>query len=461
VNSRSAQDQRELHLGLVIIAVGNHDAAWLSGECDPFGYIDPGYFKNLAEVAERGTFDALFFPDIPAAGGGGVQVAGHDPGAGAFPWQALDPALILASVIEHTSHIGLISSASTTFNEPYDIARRFASLDHLSGGRAGWNIVATFREAAARNFGLEMLPTTEERYERATEFVEVVTKLWDSWEDGALLADRARGYFADYMKIHPIRHSGEHFSVAGPLQVPRSPQGHPVLAQAGSSPAGRELAARYGDLLFTAQGSLEGAAAFADDIRDRASRIGRDPAEIRFMPGLETVIGGTEEEAWERKRRLDDFLGEERLLTLLAGMLGVDPEHLRLDEPLSPYVLDRTREIPGARGPMDAVIDAAERERLTARELFDKIGNWNRYAIGAPEQIADFIEQWFRSGAIDGFNIMPDVLPSGLEAFVEQVVPILRRRGLLRHEYTGSTLRDHLGLPRLPSRYASPSGAAA
>lgn len=354
-----------------------------------------------------------------------------------------------------TERIGLIATVSTTFNEPFHTARKFASLDHISGGRAGWNIVTSATVDEARNFGHDAHLEHSLRYDRAREFVEVATKLWDSWEDDAVLLDRARGIYADAAKVQPIDHRGEHFAVQGPLNVRRSPQGHPLLVQAGSSEDGKEFAAQYAEAVFTAQQTLADGQAFYKDVKNRLSRYGRSEDELKILPGICPVIGATEAEARALEQELTALQVPEYGLAQLSGMLGTDLTGLPLDGPLP--ALPEERDINGNKSRFTLVAELARRDGLTLRELIARLGGGRGHRVfaGTPEQMADQLEEWFTQGAADGFNIMPPHLPGGLEDFVDHVVPILQERGLFRTEYSGRTLREHYGLSRPAGRLAS------
>ncbi|GGS99876.1 MULTISPECIES: LLM class flavin-dependent oxidoreductase [Streptomyces] len=444
----TAPRRRTLHLNAFLMNAGHHDAAWRHPGSSPERVTDLRYFQELALTAERGLLDSVFLADGLALWG----KARHNALGG------FEPLTLLSAVAAVTQRIGLIATASTTFNEPYHLARKFASLDHISGGRAGWNIVTSGTADEARNFGREEHLEHRLRYERAAEFLEVATRLWDSWEDGAVVLDKERGVYADTDRIHPAAHRGEHFGVAGPLNVPRPPQGHPLLVQAGSSEDGREFAARYAEAVFTAQQTLADAQAFYRDLKSRAARYGRSGDDIVVLPGIAPVIGSTEAEAKALERELTDLQVPEYGLAQLSGMLGVDLAGLPLDGPLPD--LPEERDINGNKSRFTLVSELARREDLTLRELIARLGagRGHRVYAGTPEQIADQLEEWFTGGAADGFNIMAPVLPTGLTDFVDHVVPELQRRGLFRTAYEGGTLREHYGLPRPANRYA---GAAA
>jgi len=433
--------RRQLHFGLNVLSAGMHPAAWLTKESDPLGYIKPEQWARLVRVAEEGTLDAIFLADEP---GLNLGPDGTLPGPS---WAALDPLVLLSSLASVSTRVGLAATVSTTYEEPYNVARRFASLDHVSRGRAAWNVVTTVDATVAGNFGAAPHPPRDERYARAAEFIEVALALWDSWDDNAHVADKATRRFSAPGAIRAINFRGKYFRVDGPLNVPRSPQGHPVLVQSGGSPAGLDLAARYADVVFATQASLEDALAYTKDLRRRAVAHGRPADSIRVLPGLSYVLGGTEEEARARNTELNELAGEQRL-QWLAWQISVEPDALDLDQPLPDWLLRTKDPATGAQGARDIVLNLARRERLTVRQLLDRVITWHCLVVGSPEQLADTIAEWFVAGAVDGFNLMPDVEPSGIEVFVEHVVPILRRRGLFRREYEGTTLRDHLGLAR-------------
>ncbi|GAA4836443.1 LLM class flavin-dependent oxidoreductase [Luteimicrobium xylanilyticum] len=440
---------RTLHFNLFLHDTGHHEASWRLPGADPTSNLSLAAHQHLARVAEDAKFDSIFLADSP--------VLWSDPGR--RPSGKLEPTVLLAALAVSTSRIGLIGTASTSYNEPYNLARRFASLDHLSGGRAGWNIVTTAGEGAARNFGLDDQPLHRARYERADEFLDVATKLWDSWSDDAVVADKASGVHALGSHVRPAGHEGEFFRVAGPLNVPRSPQGYPLLVQAGSSEDGKEFAARWAEAVFTAQPTLEESQAFYADLKRRAGAVGRDPDGVVVLPGIVPVIGETEAEARELDAQLDRLIAPQYALTTLARTLKVDPHRLSLDEPL-PLDLPDEDEIEGAKSRRTLIVDWARRDRLTVRELIGKLGGGrgHRTFTGTAVQVADTIQHYFENGAADGFNIMPAVLPSGLEAFASQVVPILQERGLFRTEYEGTTLREHYGLARPRNRHDDGAG---
>lgn len=445
----TAHPGRQLHLNAFLMNTGHHEASWRLPESDPYAHVELDHYVHLARIAERGTFDSLFLADGPQLWGTIAQ----------RPAGALEPLTLLTALATATRHIGLIATASTSYNSPYNLARKFASLDIISGGRAGWNIVTTAGAEAARNFGLDAEPAHAERYARAGEFLDVALKLWDSWEDDAILADKAAGVWGDDAKVHPPRHRGTYFSVEGALNVPRSPQGYPLLVQAGSSEDGKAFAARYAEAVFTAQQTLADAQAFYADLKSRTRQAGRHPEHIKVLPGIVPVIGSTEAEARANEQVLEDHIVHTHGVQRLEQLLQLEPGALELDAEL-PADLPPESAIEGAKSRYTLVVELARRERLTVRQLIGRLGGGRGHLTfaGTPEQVADAIESWFTQGAADGFNIMPAVLPSGLDAFVDHVVPILRARGLLRTEYEGGprkTLRERYGLPRPANQYVN------
>jgi FMN-dependent oxidoreductase (nitrilotriacetate monooxygenase family) len=443
---------RQLALNLFIYPGGHHEAAWRYKGSEPDRAFDIGYYQDLARRAEAAKFDAIFFADGPA-------LADNIRYASRF---RLEPITWLSAIAAATTRIGLIATASTTYTEPYNLARLFASLDHISHGRAGWNIVTTSAPQAAQNFGLPEHPPHGERYEKAREFLDVVTRLWDSWEDDALVIDPASGIFADADKIHAIDHIGKHFRVRGPLNTARSPQGRPVYVQAGSSDDGRAFAARFSEAIFTAHQTLASAQKFYSDIKKQAKAFDRNPEHIRILPGISPFIGSTEAEAKHLQQEFDDLIQPEYSLAQLRQMIGLDLSGFDLDAPFPRHLID-TSGPKGVASRFQLVIDIVDREKPSVRQLLQRLaggrGHW--VIAGTPEQIADNIQAWFENGAADGFNVMPPWLTGGFDAFVEHVVPILRKRGLFREEYAGTTLRDHYGLPRPDSQFAHPSRATA
>jgi FMN-dependent oxidoreductase (nitrilotriacetate monooxygenase family) len=441
---------RQLHLNVNILHSGFVPSAWRLAESDPAAFVDVQHYVNVARIAESAKFDAVFLADNAA-----IVDQIHFR-----PITALEPTVVLASIAAATTHIGLIGTASTSYNEPYNIARRFATLDHVSGGRAGWNVVTTADLPSARNFGLDAVPDHAERYARADEFTGVVKALWNSWADDAFVGDKAGGRFVNADKVQPLAHRGAFFRVHGPLNLPRSAQGHPVLVQAGASSDGRELAARHAEAVFSAAQSFDEALAYAHGLKARAQALGRGAEAIRVLPGLTTILGATEAQARARRDQLVDLIPWDYSLTRLAGILGIPVDRLQLDARL-PDDLPLPNNGNGNHTFFTVTLALARKQGLTVRALIRELagGGGHRVLVGTPEQIADEIEHWFRHGAADGFNLMPDALPGGLQDFVDGVVPILPRRGIFRTDYAGRTLREHFGLAR-PASQAETRAAA-
>ncbi|WP_043650240.1 LLM class flavin-dependent oxidoreductase [Nocardia thailandica] len=438
---------RQLSLNAFIYPAGHHEAAWRHPDTGTDRIYDVRYYQEIGRTAEAATFDAVFFADGPAL----RTDVRHTAAPG------LEPITLLTAIASATTHLGLVATASTTYYEPYNLARLFSSLDHISGGRAGWNIVTTGTDLAAANFGLDKHPDHAERYARAREFVEAVVALWNSWEDDAIVLDRAAGIYADPDKIHPIDFAGEHLRVRGPFNSARTPQGHPVLVQAGASNDGRAFAGRYAEAIFTAHQRLSDAQAFYADIKSRAARFGRDPEHVKILPGISPFIADTEAAARKLEQEFNELTVPEFGLSQLESITGTSLRHLPLDEPIPLEVFAGAGDVTdNAKSRLQVVAGIVERERPTVRGLLHRLAGarGHRVFAGTPEQVADTIEEWFTQGAADGFNVMPPWYPGGLEVFTSTVVPILRERGLFRTEYTGTTLRDHLGLPRPAGRRA-------
>ena len=432
---------RQLHLNLFIHGRGHHEAAWRHPSASTLALTDIRYYTGLAQQAEAGCFDSVFLADTLAAN--------EDIASAPRIW--LEPLTALSAMAMATQRIGLIATCSTTYTEPFNLARQFASLDHITGGRVGWNIVTTWLVAASANYGAAGQLSHAERYARAEEYLQVVKALWDSWTDDAVIDDRAAGVYARPGTIRPIDHNGACYHVAGPLNVPRGPQGRPVFVQAGSSETGRGFAARHAEAVFTAQMEKATAKAFYADLKRIAVAEGRDPAQVLILPGLSPVIGGTEAAAHRIARELNDLSDPEVGRKRLSGRFGGhDFSHLPLDTRLRPEDFPDPASVEAARSRTEVIVGLVRREQPTLRQLLGYMAGARGHFVtaGAPEQIADLIEDWFGDGAADGFNLMPPVLPAMLEVFVAEVVPLLRRRGLFRSEYAGETLRQHYGLAR-------------
>jgi len=445
--------KEKLSLGAFLLFTGHHVAAWRSPEASDSQTLAD--FVQFARIAEDAKFDAIFLADMVGVRVDRIEASSHKAHSGIYPFE---PLTLLSALAAVTSRIGLVATVSTSFNEPFNVARQFASLDRLSGGRAGWNLVTSTEPAAALNFNRSVLSPHAERYERAEEFADVVRGLWDSWDEDAFVRDRKSGLYFDPDKLHVLNHQGSHFRVRGPLNIPPSPQGRPVLVQAGSSGPGKELAARTAEAIFTAQQTLQEAVAFYSDVKGQLSKYGRDANELKILPGVFPVVGETESEAREKFEQLQSLILPEVGLDLLAGFLGA-PEILKAkpDGPLPPL-----KETEGGKSRQALLLELARREGLTVRDLYLRIagarGHWQ--VVGTPTQIADQLEERFQNYGADGFNIMAPTLPGGLTDFVRLVVPELRRRDLFREEYEGQTLRDHLGL-RVPQRAPRTAAVAA
>jgi alkanesulfonate monooxygenase len=393
----------------------------------------------------------MFLADALAVRDGNLEPLSRWPQYMAY----FEPITLLSGIAGLTERIGLVSTATTSYNEPYNVARKFASLDHISGGRAGWNVVTSANISEAFNFGREAHFEHGERYDRALEFTEVVFGLWDSWDDDAFLRDRTTGRYFDPAKLHTLNHKGEHFSVRGPLNVARPPQGRPVIFQAGSSEVGRELAARTAEAVFTPQHSLEGARAFYRDLKGRMAKYGRSPDHLVIMPGLNPIVGRTRREAEEKHRYLQSLIHPDVGLELLSNALAdFDLRPYDLDGPLPEAAYSVTPK--GSTTSFRNVLSWAREENLTIRQLYQRFAGarGQRTVIGTAADIVDQMQEWFVNRGVDGFLIQPSHLPGGLQDFIDLVIPELRERGLFRTEYNGTTLRDHLGLPRPRSRYA-------
>ena len=439
--------RKQISLGLSMRYLGYHAAAWRHPSADPDAASKLSHYKYIAQTAEKAKLDMVFLAD-----GIGLRTRDTPPGALRRSHQTfeLEPLTLLSALSSVTSHIGLVSTASTTYNEPYHIARKFASLDHLSGGRAGWNIVTSWSEIEARNFNREKHMDYDLRYERAAEFVEVVKGLWDSWEEDAPLFDKASGVMFDQSKMHTLHHKGKHFQVEGPLTIKRTPQGRPVLVQAGAAQQGKEIAAQSADVVYSSHFDVPAAKEYYDDLKGRMTKYGRHPDELKIMPGLTLFIGRTREEAQAQFDQLNELVAPELGLSYLCQQFGDLSGH-DLDGPV-PEPPD-----PRIKSMSAKLLALARRDNLTIRQLYATItpGFGGRFLIGTPKDIVDDMQQWVEAGAADGFNLCPPVLPLGLDQFVELVLPEMRRRGMFRTEYAGPTLRENLGLLPPANRYAS------
>jgi FMN-dependent oxidoreductase (nitrilotriacetate monooxygenase family) len=439
-----SKQPRQLSLGAFLMAGGHHIAAWRHPDVQA-NPLDFASYKRTAQIAEAALFDAIFVADSVAASTDAI--ASHTSRSVYF-----EPLTLLSALSAVTERIGLISTVTTSYNEPYHVARKFASLDHLSGGRSGWNLVTSDAAAEAYNFGRDAHIPHAERYARAREFHKVVTGLWDSWADDAFLRDKEAGQFYDPAKLHVLNHSGEHFKVQGPLNVARSPQGRPVIVQAGSSETGRELAAETAEVVFTAQTSLAKAQAFYADLKGRLAKFGRSEDSLKIMPGVFVVVGQSTAEAREKFEQFQELVEPQVGVALLGRMLGnFDLSGYPLDGPLPDLPLTEN----GQQSRQKLLTELAGAENLTLAQLGRRIaGGRGHYSlIGTASDVADELQAWFEGHAADGFNVLVPHLPAGLEDFAQHVVPELQRRGLFRTQYQGSTLREHLGLSRPSNQF--------
>ena len=437
-------ERRQLRLGAFMRPVSIHTAWWRYPGAHPDANFNFRDIAGFARTLERGKFDAFFMADHLALLNMPMNALKRSATTTSF-----DPLTLLPALAVVTERLGLIATASTTFNDPYHIARKFASLDHISNGRAGWNLVTTSNPEAARNFGLEEHVEHGERYSKAREFYDVVTGLWDSWADDAFIRDVENGIYFAPDRMHVLDHRGEHFSVRGPLNIARPVQGWPVIVQAGASEAGRQIAAETAELVFAAGGAVEDARSFYADIKARMEILGREPDHIKILPGALVVVGETMAEAQQKRALLDSLVHPDSGMGSLSIALGVDASRFDLDGPL-PEIPETNQSKSGRQ----RVIDRARRDNLTVRQLAQIAGGYGGLAFtGTAASIADQMEEWLHTGACDGFNVMFPYVPGGLDDFVNMVVPELQRRGLFRSEYEGRTLRENLGLPRPANRF--------
>jgi FMN-dependent oxidoreductase (nitrilotriacetate monooxygenase family) len=430
--------KRQMHLGVFVLGTGNHSAGWRY-EGAATSNNDLSVTLEIARIAERGKFDLLFISD-------GLVM---DPGDHPSFLCRFEPTTLISVLSASTKHIGLGATVSTSFGEPYHVARTFASIDHISQGRSAWNVVTSSQPRAALNFSRERHMEHERRYEVANEFVDVVRGLWDCWEDGAIVADKATGRYIDAARVRALDHKGRFFQVKGPINIARCPQGHPVIIQAGGSPSGLDLAARTADVVFSVVQELASAQAAYADLKGRLAKYGRNPDQLAVLPGVMPIIGQTDSEAKDRLALLQSWLTPTNALTLVSGRIGYDVSGYPLDAPVPPPP-------PGENGSQTfhkVLYEAARRQNMTLRDLYNLTaaarGHW--VVCGTPARIADTLEEWFVEGADDGFNILPPYFPGAFADFVDLVVPELQRRGLFRRAYRGTTLRDHLGLARMPA----------
>lgn len=445
-------NDRKIKLNAFMRPTTIHTGSWRW----PGAYADAnfnfGHIKKFAQRLEEAKFDSFFMADHLAVLNMPVEALRRSTTPTSF-----EPFTLLSALSMATDHLGLMATGSTTYDEPYHIARRFASLDHISGGRAGWNIVTTSNPDASKNFGKEDHLEHSERYRRAREFYDVVTGLWDSWAEDAFVRDQESGFFMDPDKMHRLNHEGDFFKVAGPLNIARPVQGWPVIVQAGGSDAGRQLAAETAEAVFAAQSNLEAGQAFYADVKGRMEKIGRNPDHLKIMPGCMIIVGDTVEEAKAKRAKLDSLVHEESAIASLSITLGVDASKFDPDGPLP----DDMPESNATKSGRDRAVLLAEREGLSVRQLAQRLGGYSGLAmVGTPETIADEMEEWLETRGSDGFTVMFPYLPQGLDDVVDRVIPEIQRRGLYRTEYEGATLRENLGLPRPENRHFTEQQAA-
>ncbi len=435
-----------MHLGAFFAPSGHHTASWRHPDAQADAGVNVAHTLELARTAERGKFDMIFLADTAAARESHIEAMSRSTQYIAN----FEPITLLSAISAVTERIGLVATATTSFFSPYHVARFFASLDWLSAGRAGWNIVTSGSDAEAQNFGFEEHAEHDERYRRAREFTDIVIRLWDSWDDDAFVRDKASGRFFEPEKMHYLNHHGKYYHVRGPLNVPRPPQGRPVLVQAGASDTGRDFAADYAEVIFSAHMRLTDAQEYYADVKRRVAAAGRDPAHCKILAGISYCVGRTHEEAQAEADLLLSLVHPLAAREMAAFTLGTDLSGYALDEPV-PDLKPPNSSI----GTFQAAMNLARAENLTLGELCVRLAAVRHrfFVAGTPVEIADVLEEWFTTEACDGFLIMPAYTPGGFDRFVDLVLPELQRRGLARTEYEGRTLRDHLGLPRPPSRY--------
>ena len=437
-------ETRQLHLGAFMRPATIHTGGWRYPGAYPDANFNFPLIKQFAQKLEHACFDAFFMADHLAVLNMPMEALKRSATPTSF-----EPFTLLPALAAVTEHLGLVATGSTTYDEPYHVARRFASLDHISGGRAGWNIVTTSNPDASLNFGLEEALEHGDRYARAREFYDVVTGLWDSWDEDAFLQDPDSGIYFDPEKLHVLDHKGQYFSVRGPLNIARPVQGWPVIVQAGSSDAGRQLAAETAEAVFTSHANLAAGQAFYADVKARAEKAGRSGDDIKILPACFVVVGDSVEEAREKRAILDSLVHTDSAIASLSIALGHDASMFDPDGPL-PDIPESN----ASKSGRERAITLAKRENLTVRQLAQRLGGYSGAAmVGTPETIADEMEEWLEARGSDGFTVMFSHLPGGLDDFCDRVVPELQRRGLFRRAYEGATLRENLGLPRPENQF--------
>jgi FMN-dependent oxidoreductase (nitrilotriacetate monooxygenase family) len=451
IEPRDTTSTRQMHIGVFFNHTGHHIASWRHPGAQADAAINLNHYIELTQTAERAGLDFIFFADAVGVREAKPEVLRRSAQYTAY----FEPITLLSALAAVTKHIGLVATATTSYCEPYHVARLYASLDHLSGGRAAWNVVTSGTDAESYNFGRDEHYEHDSRYDRAQEFVQVVKGLWDSWDDDAFPRDKASGMFLDPDKLHQLNHHGKHFKVRGPLNVPRPPQGHPVIFQAGTSEAGRELAAATAEGVFTSQLTLDGQREHYLDVKGRMARYGRHASEMLILPGLTAVVGATDAEAQEKWKFLQSLIDPVQGREFLGMLLQADLSSCGLDDQLP----DLSGSKGAKSGSFAAIVQMAGREKLTIRQLYERLaGSRGKLTlIGSVNNVADVMQKWFEAEACDGFILQPSYLPGELNEICSLLVPELQNRGLIRVSYDGHTLRDNLGLRRPVSRYATPT----
>ncbi|OKO75192.1 LLM class flavin-dependent oxidoreductase [Bradyrhizobium sp. NAS96.2] len=440
----------EMKLGVMLFTTGYHEGAWRDPSVPANGGVDVNYYTHLATLAEDAAFHFVFLPDSPSVleryDAHVARISRND---------GFEPITLLSALSSRTQEIGLVGTATTTYHQPYHLARMFASLDHLSRGRAAWNIVTSASKFEAPNFGEDELPDHDRRYVRAREFVDVVKGLWDTWEDDAFVRDKQSGIFADVGKLHLLNHQGDYFAVRGPLNIARPPQGYPVLVQAGASDAGMVFAAELAEVVFVAAPFLEQGKRYRATLKEKARAVGREDDQVLVMPGIIPIVGKTKQEASEKLQRLQSYTHIDVQIGLAERLVGVDLHSINLDS-FVPETLPQTNLVQSRQR---VLLDLAARQKSTWRQLIHLVSETKGHLmiVGTPDEIADEMVDNFDQGAADGFNVMPATLPGGLKDFIELVIPELRRRGKFRSRYSGQNLRENLGLKRPVNRFTAAS----
>jgi len=430
--------KRQMHLGLFVLGTGNHSAGWRYHQASSSN-SNWAVIRSLAELAERAKFDLFFISD-----GLAMEPGDHPSFVSRF-----EPLTLIAALGAVTTHVGLGATVSTSFNEPFHIARALASVDHISGGRSAWNVVTSNTEKSALNFSRERLNEHDLRYEIANEFVDVVKGLWDTWDENAIVADKVTGDFLDRTKVRELNHKGRFFSARGPLNIERPPQGHPLIIQAGGSEPGLELSARTADLVFSVVQDPAAAKRGYQQLKARVAKHGRDPNTVTIMPGVMPIVGDSDQEARDKLNLLQSWLSSTNALTLVSQRIGHDISGFPLDGPIPEFPMTQK-----SQSFSKVLLDMARRENMTLRELYNVTAAARGHGViyGTPKKIADDLEYWFTSGMADGFIVMPPYFPGAFTDFIEKVVPELQKRGLFRREYSGSTFREHLGITKPTTR---------